>query len=378
MKIIIAPASYKGSMTNIEAADMMKKASRKVFPSAELILFPLADGGEGTIDVVRKIAGGNFVFEDVSNPLGRKIKGKWLKKGDTAYIEMAQAAGLTLLKESERNPVKATTYGVGELIKSVVFSGCHKIFIGVGGSATNDGGIGALTALGVRFFDKKGMVIYPGRGEDLINIRKIDTSGMIPELRKCKFIILSDVHNPLYGRQGAAYVYAPQKGATKKDIKILDEGLRNYNRIVKKVTGVDMNGIKGSGAAGGIAGGLAAFLGAEITSGIKAILEMGGFEEKLKGADLLLTGEGRVDIQTFYGKSIGIVSDICRRYNVPVIILAGSIDLSVCGNKAIKNAIILDIVPSPISLEKAIKKGKEYLFHTTEQVLKIYKYAGKS
>ncbi|MCM8778114.1 MAG: glycerate kinase [Candidatus Omnitrophica bacterium] len=378
MKIVIAPASYKGSITNIEASEVMKKASKKVFPSAELVVFPLADGGEGTIDVVKMLTGGRFFFEDVSDPVGRKRRCKWLKKGDTAYIEMAQASGLTLLKESERNPLKTTTYGTGELIKSAVLSGCNKIFIGAGGSATNDGGIGALTALGIKFFDRKGKVIYPGRGEDLIKIKEIEISGMMPELGRCKFTVLSDVYNPLYGREGAAYVYAPQKGASEKDVKVLDEGLRNYNEIVKKITGVDINGIKGSGAAGGIAGSFVAFLGAEIISGIKTILEMGAFEEKLKGADLLLTGEGRVDIQTFYGKSIGVVSDICRRYNVPVVILAGSVDISICRNKALKNAIILSVSPCAMSIEEVMKKGKTYLFHITEQVLKIYRYAGKS
>ncbi|MDD3726592.1 MAG: glycerate kinase [Candidatus Ratteibacteria bacterium] len=378
MKIIIAPTSYKGSITNVEAADIMKAASRRVFPSAKLIIFPLADGGEGTLDVIKKIAGGSFVFEDISGPLGRRIKGRWLKKGDTGWIEMAQAAGLTLLKEKERDPLKTTTYGVGELIKGAVLSGCRKVYICVGGSATNDGGIGALTALGVRFFDRGGKVIYPGRGKNLIEIKDIDTSRIIPQLKKCKFKVLSDVENPLYGRYGAAYVYASQKGATDRDIEILDKGLRNYNKIVKKVTGVDMNSIGGSGAAGGIAGGFTAFLGAEIVSGIRTILKMGGFESKIKGADILLTGEGRTDVQTIYGKAIGVVMEICKRHRVPVVILTGSVDDAVYRNKSFKDAIILSIVPKVVSLHEAMKRGKEFLYYTTEQVLRIYKNACKN
>lgn len=378
MKIIIAPASYKGCLSNIEAAEIIQKVCKKVFPQAETVLFPLADGGEGTIDVIKKIAGGRSVYADVSDPLGRKIKAKWLKKEDTAYIEMAQAAGLTLLKDSERNPLKTTTYGVGELIKSAVLSGCKKIFIGVGGSATNDGGIGALTALGIRFIDRKGRVIYPGKGKDLIEIEKIDTSGMIPELNKCKFIVLSDVQNPLYGKEGASYVYGAQKGASKEGIKFLDEGLQNYNRIVKRTKGIDMNSIKGSGAAGGISGGFAAFCGAEIVSGIKTILKIGDFEDKLKGTDILITGEGKLDIQTFYGKSIGVILDICKRYKVPVVILAGNVDVSVYKNQTLRDTIILSIVPGIMSMEEAMEKGKIFLYYATEQILKLYKNAIKN
>ncbi|HOL22311.1 MAG TPA: glycerate kinase [bacterium] len=373
MKIIIAPASYKGSITNIEAADIIKKVCHKVFPSAELIIFPLADGGEGTIDVVKELTGGRFFFEYVSGPLGRKIKANWLKKGEVAYIEMAQAAGLTLLKERERNPLKTTTYGVGELIKKAVVRGCKKIFIGVGGSATNDGGIGALTSLGIRFFNGEGKFIYPGSGKDLIKIRKIDISGVMPELKRCEFTVLSDVKNPLYGKEGAAFVYAPQKGASSSDVRILDKGLRNYNRVVKKATGIDMNEVKGAGAAGGIAGGLAAFLNAGVVSGIRTVLQMGRFEERLKGSDLLITGEGRIDVQTIYGKSIGVVTGLCRRYGIPVVILAGSVEECVYRNKSLRDAIILSIVPGVVSLEDAIKNGKRFLYSTTEQVLKMLK-----
>ena len=373
MKIIIAPASFKGCLSNIEAAEIIKGACLDVFPSVKTLVFPLADGGEGTLDVVKMLAGGMFFYEDVSDPLGRKIKGKWLKNKWTAYIEMAQAAGLTLLNKDERNPLKTTTYGVGELIKKAVMRGCKEIFIAVGGSATNDGGIGALTALGIRFFGREGKLIHHGSGKDLINIKEVDTLYLIPEVKRCEFTVLSDVENPLYGRDGAAFVYASQKGARRGDVRVLDEGLKNYNKIVKKATGIDMNNIEGAGAAGGLAGGLAAFLGAKITSGIEAVLQMGNFEDKIRGAELLITGEGRVDNQTGYGKGVGMVISICRRYNLPVVVLAGSVENDIYRNRIFKDAIILSIAPGVISLDEAMKKGNDYLYRTAVQVLKLYK-----
>jgi len=373
MKIIIAPASFKGCLSNIEAAEIIKGACLDVFHSVNPVVFPLADGGEGTLDVVKVLAGGRFFFEDVSDPLGRKIKGKWLKNKGTAYIEMAQAAGLTLLKKDERNPLKTTTYGVGELIKKAMMRGCRKIFIGVGGSATSDGGIGALTALGIKFLDRNRRIIYPGAGKDLMRIKEIDISGLFPLVKNCEFTVLSDVKNPLYGRDGAAFVYAPQKGAGRSDVGVLDKGLKNYNKVVKKTTGIDMNNIEGAGAAGGIAGGLVAFLGARITSGIEAVLKMGRFEDKIRGADLLITGEGRVDNQTGYGKGVGVVISFCRRYNIPVVVLAGSVEEEIYRRKLFKDVIILSIVPGVVSLDEAMEQGDDYLYRTAVQVLKLYK-----
>ena len=372
MKIVVAPASFKGSLTNVEVARVMKKACLDVFPGCEIVFFPVADGGEGTIDVLKMIDGGRSVAERIHDPLFRKITGRWLRKGNIAYIEMAQAAGLTLLKNRERNPLKTTTYGVGELIQKAVSSGIREIFIGVGGSATNDGGLGALTDLGVKFIGKDGKRIHPGCGGDLASIEDIDDSGLLPELRKCRITILSDVKNPLYGREGAAYVYAPQKGATEKQVKLLDEGLKNYGRIIRKITGRDIADLAGAGAAGGIAGGFAAFLSAKIVSGIETILEMGRFEEKLKSADIVLTGEGRLDVQTSYGKSPAVLAQLCRKHGVPLVILAGNVEDSVYENRIFKDAVIASIVPGVVSLEKAMKNAGKYLYNSAVQILKAY------
>lgn len=373
MKVIIAPASFKGSLSNLEAAWIMEKACFEVFSSARVVFFPVADGGEGTIDVLKILAGGNIVSEEICGPLFIKITGRWLKKGDTAYIEMAQAAGLTLIGEKEKNPMKTTTFGVGELIKSAVSSGSRKIFIGVGGSATNDGGIGALTALGVKFTGNGGRRIYPGCGKDLLDIKNIDVSGLVPELRRCSITILSDVKNPFYGRKGAAYIYAPQKGASPEQVKILDKGLRNYSRTIKKVTGKDISCLPGAGAAGGIAGGFAAFLSAKIVSGIETIFHMGRFEEKLKSADLVLTGEGRLDVQTAYGKPPAVLARLCKKQGVPLIILAGNVEEDASRNRVFADAAITSIVPGVVSLENAMKNAGGYLYETTRQMLNFYK-----
>lgn len=373
MKIIIAPASFKGSLSNLEAARVMEKSCLDVFPGCKVVFFPVADGGEGTIDVLKTIDGGRFVVEGIRNPLFRKIRGRWLKKRDTAYVEMAQAAGLTLLDEKEKNPLETTTFGVGELIRKAVSSGSKKIFIGVGGSATNDGGIGALTALGVKFIGKSGKKIYPGCGRDMADIEDIDLSGLMPELQRCRVTILSDVKNPLYGKKGAAYVYAPQKGADAEQVNLLDKGLRNYSRVIKKTTGKDVSDVPGAGAAGGIAGGFTAFLSAKIVSGIETVLEMGRFEEKIKSADLVLTGEGRLDVQTAYGKPPAVLACLCKRYGVPLIILAGTVEEDVYKNRVFDNAVITSIVPGVVSLEKAMKNAGKHLYNATVQMLKLYK-----
>ncbi len=373
MKIVIAPVSFKGSLSSITATHVMKKACLEIFPFARVIPFPLSDGGEGTLDVLKDFSGGDFVFERVSDPLFRKIKCRWLKKGRTAYIEMAQSSGLMLLGEREKNPLRTTTFGVGELIKKAVSSGCREIFIGVGGSATNDGGIGALTALGVKFTGKDGKRIYPGCGKDLKDIKDVDTSGLMPVLNKCRVTVLSDVKNLLYGKKGAAYVYAPQKGADAESVRYLDRGLRNYSGVIRKTTGKDISKTPGAGAAGGIAGGFVAFLSAKIVSGIDTILKIGGFEEKIRSADLVITGEGKVDAQTMYGKPPAVLAKLCERYRVPLLILAGNVDDEVYRNRIFKDTVITSIVPGVVSLEDAVKNAKRYLYNTTLQMLKFYK-----
>ena len=372
IKIIIAPAPFKGSLSNIQAARIMEKAVLSIFPRSEIIKFPLADGGEGTIDAVKKISGGTFRHEEIHGPLFKKRKAAWLKKGSTAFIEMARASGLTLLENEEKNPLKTTTFGTGELLARAASAGCRRIFVGAGGSATNDAGIGALTALGIKFRGKNGKIVYPGTGFDLAEIKSIDNSGILPEILRCKITMLSDVENRLFGKKGAAFIYAPQKGANEKAVELLDRGLRNFAETVKKLYGREISSLRGGGAAGGIVAGLASFLDTEILSGADTLMEMGKFESRLESADILLTGEGRIDEQTGYGKSLKKVFKLAEKHGVKTIALAGGIENPVY-KKEFKNVVFASILPGPSSVEEAMKHAKRNLYNTTVQMLRLHK-----
>lgn len=372
MKIVVAPASFKGSLSNIQAADVMKKAVLASFPDAEIVEFPIADGGEGTINTLKKISGGTLKYTFVHGPLFKRRKAAWLKKGKTAFIEMAQASGLTLLKDGEKDPFKTTTFGTGELLAKAAFSGCREIIMGVGGSATNDAGIGALTALGIKFHTRDGKLIYPGAGEDLEKISGIDKSGMLHEILRCKITVLSDVKNNLFGKEGAAHVYAAQKGADNKKIELLDSGLRNFALNIKQFSGANISSIRGGGAAGGIVAGFAAFFDIKVVSGIEAILEMGMFEKNIQTADLILTGEGKIDKQTYYGKSLGKIFCLAQKHGILTIAAAGNIDPAIY-RKAPDKIVLAGILPGTAAVEEAMKKAKTNLYNTTFQMLKIYK-----
>jgi len=370
MKIIVAPNSFKGCLKSTELFKIIEKEIKKIIPFAEIIKFPIADGGDGTLEVLKYLISGIYVKTVAKDPLGRKIKTKYLKKGKIAYIEMAKVSGLALLKENEKNPLKTSTYGLGEIIIDAIKRGCKKIYIGVGGSATNDGGIGFLTACGFKFIDKNGNIIFPGKGEDLLKIKKIEYPENYNELKKIKFIVLSDVENPLYGKNGATFVYGPQKGADIKMVKLLDKGLRHYAKLIKKYTGIEINKIKGSGAAGGVSAGFISFLNAEIVSGIEEILKIGKFEEKIKNSDLIITGEGKIDKQTLYGKAVGVILKYSEKYKIPAIVLAGIVDEKVY--KFLKNDFIsiFSIVPGPVSLEKSIKNAEKYIRFKINEIFK--------
>lgn len=371
MKIVICPNSFKGCLDSFEISEIISKEILKIIPSSKIIKFPIADGGDGTLKVLKKLIGGKYIEIEAKDPLGRKIKTKYIKKGKLACIEMAKISGIALLKENEKNPLKTTTYGLGEIINDAIKRGCKKIYVGVGGSATNDGGIGFLIALGFRFFDKEKRIIFPGKGEDLLKIEKIVPSENYKKIKKIEFKILSDVKNPLYGKNGASYVYAPQKGATEEMVKILDMGLRNYARIIKKYCGIEINKVKGSGAAGGVAAGFLSFLNAEVVSGIEEILKIGKFEEKIKNARFLITGEGKIDKQTFYGKGVGIILNYSQKYKIHTIVLAGMVEEDVY--KLIKSPYIsiFSITPGPVSLEKSIKNAKNYIKIKIREIAKI-------
>ena len=327
MKIVVAPDSFKGSLTAVEVSDAIEQGIREIFPEAEIIKIPMADGGEGTVQCLINAAGGEILREKVTDPLGGEVLAHYGILGDkkTAVIEMAEASGLTLVPENKRNPLITTTYGTGQLIKAALNQGCRKMIIGIGGSATNDGGAGMVQALNVRLLDKQDKEIGFG-GAELMNIHHIDISQMDQRISKLEILVASDVKNPLCGHSGATRIYGPQKGATEEMMVILEQALARFAHIINKALHKDVKDIPGAGAAGGLGAGLMAFLGAKLKPGIEIIIEAVKLEEAMKDADLVITGEGKIDSQTIYGKVPVGVAKIAKKYHVPVMAIGAIID----------------------------------------------------
>ena len=327
MKIVVAPDSFKGSLTAIQVSVAIEQGIREVFPEAEIIKIPMADGGDGTVECLVNATGGEILKEKVIGPLGNEILAHYGILGDkkTAVIEMAAASGLTLVPENKRDPLITTTYGTGQLIKVALNQGCRKMIIGIGGSATNDGGAGMVQALGVKLLDQEGKEVGFGGGE-LKKIVKIDISCMDNRLSDTKVLVASDVNNPLCGPQGASRIYGPQKGATPEIIEELDKSLSYFAELIKRDLNKEVKDIPGAGAAGGLGAGLMAFLNAELRSGIEIIIEIVKLEQNIKEADLVITGEGKIDSQTIYGKTPVGVAKIAKKYNVPVVAVAAIIE----------------------------------------------------
>jgi glycerate kinase len=369
MRIVIAPQEFKGSLTASEAAAAIAEGARRAAPEAKLETVPMADGGPGTVEAVVEASGGEIATATVQDPLGRSVSARWgIVGGQTAVIEMAAAAGLWRLAEEERDPRVASTYGVGQLALAALDEGCRQIMIGLGGSATNDGGAGMAAALGARFRDADGNELPPG-GAALARLERIDSSRLDPELRDCEVIAATDVTNPLCGPEGASLVYGPQKGAGPEAARELDAALRRYGEIVERDVGVHVLDVPGAGAAGGLGAGLVAFLGARIEPGVEVVARTLGLRERLRGASLVLTGEGRLDAQTGYGKTVAGVARIAREEGVPVIVVAGSLDrgwerileLGVEGVEA--------IVPRSGTLEEAMARPAEMLATTAARAV---------
>lgn len=319
-KIVIAPDSFKGTLSALEVCKIIKTAFSKVIPNAEILTVPIADGGEGTLDSFETSAGGERRTVKVASPLFRSINADYLVLGNnTAIIETAQASGLSLVK-GEENPMNTTTYGTGELVLHALNSGCKNILIGLGGSATNDGGIGCLSALGIKFLDKDGKEI-PLTGGGLAKLDKIDVSDLSDKIPNASITLLCDVDNPFCGENGASYVFAPQKGATPEQVKLLDENLRHLANIVKRDFDFSLADLPSAGAAGGLGGGLMAFTHAECCSGADKILETVNFKDMIKNADLIITGEGCLDSQTARGKVISKV--LAHAAGIPCIAIVG-------------------------------------------------------
>ena len=372
MKIVIAPDSFKESMTALEAATAIKMGFDKVLPNAEYIKVPMADGGEGTVQSLVDATNGRIIYETVTGPLGDPVDAFYGLTGDgkTAVIEMAAASGLHLVSEEKRNPLKTTTKGTGELIRKALNKGVKHLIIGLGGSATNDGGAGMAQALGVKLLDTNGNQIGYGGGE-LKKLDSIDVSNIDPRLTDTVIEVACDVDNPLTGERGAAVVFGPQKGASPEVVQRLDDNLGHFAEILKRDLDKDIAHIPGTGAAGGLGAGLLAFLNVNLKRGVDIVLDFVGLEEKIKDATLVITGEGKIDRQTIYGKTPIGVAKTAKKYSIPVIGIAGSIgeQSEVVYEYGID--ALFTIVPGAVELEEAIKHAEQYTVGIAENIARI-------
>lgn len=355
MKFVLAPDKFKGSLTGFEFCDAVEEGLRMVFKDAEIIKIPLADGGDGTIDVVESYSIGDRITLTVNDPLMRPVQASYLFSSEKsiAFIEMTEASGLKLLQDSERNCMLTSSFGTGELIANALNNGAKEIVLGIGGSATNDGGMGIANALGIKFLDGDNDELKP-IGRNLIKVKKIDATKIHPKLSAVQIDVACDVANPFYGEDGAAKVYAAQKGATADDIEILDNGLHNFAKVIQDYNGFDVQRINGSGAAGGIGGGAVAFLGGRLTSGIDLIKGLSNFDAKISNADWIITGEGQLDEQTLSGKTIGGVVASASKKSIPVAALCGSVDLSVKKQEALGLTYVSSILRGVSTLNEAM------------------------
>lgn len=376
MKIIIAPDSFKGSMSSISVSKYIEEGFRKVYPEVEVDILPIADGGEGTVEALVEATKGRYINIEVTNPLGRKIKSKYgVINNEIAVIEMAAASGLTLISEEELNPLITTTYGTGEMIKDALEKGYKKIFVGLGGSATNDGGVGMAQALGFSFKGANGAEIDYGC-EYLDKIKYIDSLDKHPLLENAEIIAISDVKNVLCGPLGASYVYGPQKGATKDMVVTLDKKLSYFADTVKKNMGIDISEIPGAGAAGGLGAGLIAFCNARIESGVEVILDILDFDNIVKDVDLVITGEGRIDSQSKYGKVPVGVATRSKVFNKTVIAVVGSRGDEVSDIYDYGLDLIIDIISKPMTLNEAMLNVRELLIEAGESAGRVMKIRG--
>lgn len=373
MKIVIAPDSFKGSLTARQAADAIERGVRRATPDVDIISIPMADGGEGTVRALVDATGGRLILARVTGPLGESVAATYgiLGDGTTAVIEMAEAAGLHLVGTTP-DPLHATTRGVGELILDALDHGAERIIVGLGGSATNDGGAGMAQALGVRLFDADGCNL-PGGGAELADLDRIDCTGLDPRVACTPIILASDVTNPLTGPDGASAVFGPQKGATPAMVEQLDQALSHYAAVIHRDTGRSVDIIPGSGAAGGLGAGFLAFTDATMRSGVDLVTETVGFKERAVGADYCFTGEGRIDGQTQYGKTpMGVARAVCEvAPSCRIIALAGSIGEDVEQLNALGFAAVFGIQPGAVSLQEAFAGASRNLERTAEQVMRL-------
>lgn len=373
MRIIVAPNAFKGSLSAAQAAEAMKKGVLAAIPAGEIVCVPVADGGDGLTEVMAQALTGTLVQV--------KVKGPRMAEQDACYclaagqglavIEMARASGLALLPEELRDPTRTTTYGTGQLIKAALDAGVRRIAVGLGGSATCDGGIGMAAALGYRFLDRSGRELIP-TGGSLPLVEKIDGSGQDKRLAEVTIEGICDVNNPLTGQKGASRVYSPQKGATPEQVKLLDDGLANLARVIARDLGRDIGEMAGAGAAGGLGGGLHAFLGAELKRGIDVVIDLVGLKEKIRGADLVLTAEGQIDYQTGYDKAPAGVARAAQEAGVPCLAVCGSVGDRIEELYDIGIAAVFSLCRGPQSLDYAMRNGAPLLAQAVEQVVRAF------
>jgi glycerate kinase len=373
MKIVLAPNALKGCLTATEAAEAMARGVARACPTAEIACVPVADGGDGLADVLVNALSGETLTVTVTDPRGDPVSASFchVPTRRLAAIEMATASGLALLARDRLNPLLTTTRGTGELIAAALDLGVSHLIVGIGGSATNDGGIGMATALGVRFLDGNGKPVEPVGGA-LATIQRIDPSGLDPRLAGVRIEAICDVDNPLLGERGAAFVYGPQKGATPAQARELDAGLAHLAAVIERDLGLDVRELPGAGAAGGLGAGLKAFLNAELRRGVDLVLDLVGLEAHLRGADLVLTAEGQIDSQTAFGKAPAGVAERARRFGVPCLAIAGSVGGGLDALHALGIDAVFSLCPGPVSLAQAMAAGSDFLAAATEQAVRAF------
>ena len=375
MRFIFASDSFKGSLSSEKANATLERAARDVFGNIASKKIEIADGGEGTLEAIQ--ASDNEyeeVWMTVSGPLGEPTKAFYIRKGNQAVIEMAKASGLPLVKPEDRNPLYTITEGTGELMRHALQNGCTDIYVAIGGSATNDGGIGAMIALGYRFLDAEGNPLA-GIGKSLKHVSKIDDANVISQIKEAKFTVMCDVTNPLTGPKGATHVFGPQKGAVGDILTCLEDGMLHYQAVVEEYIGKDISKVKGLGAAGGLGGALYAFLGATMKSGIDVLLDLCNFESLLADTDLVVTGEGKTDFQSAYGKVIYGIAKRAKAMNKPVFVISGALDGDLDALYDIGVAGMMSTVCKIMDIEEAMEHAEEYLYNAAKRLFSTIKAA---
>lgn len=376
MKVVIASDSFKESLSSARVAEAAESGIRKVFPDAQVAGFSVSDGGEGLTESIVSALGGEYVTIKVSDPLDRKIDATYGICSDTAVIETAAASGLPLVSPAERNPMHTTTFGTGELIADAIGKGCRKILLGIGGSSTCDGGTGMLEALGWKFLDASGKPLH-GRGGILSEIVSIDDSGVPACVKETRFTVACDVRNPFSGPQGASYIFSPQKGAGPREVELLDRGLTHFASLINDKYGIDVSSMEGAGGAGGLGGACKAFLNATLRRGIEMVLDAIDIDSAISGADLVITGEGKVDSQTPSGKTAAGVLGRCRKYGVPCVVIGGMV--AMCDELLHSGFAGIFPIPSrPCTLQEAMEESTAYenVARTASQIVSLFNAAG--